>query len=34
MPSIPLWIDVPVAVFGVLLFGAIGIAGFMKRAID
>jgi len=34
IPSIPLWIDIPVALAGVLLFGAIGIWGFMKRAID
>ncbi|HEX3790190.1 MAG TPA: ABC transporter permease [Pseudonocardiaceae bacterium] len=34
LSSIPLWIDFPAAAFAVLLFGAIGIAGFHKRAID
>ncbi|WP_199432530.1 ABC transporter permease [Qaidamihabitans albus] len=32
--SIPLWIDVPVAIGAIALFGAIGIKGFMRRALD
>jgi ABC-2 type transport system permease protein len=32
--SIPLWIDIPVAIVACLVFGAIGIFGFMRRAID
>lgn len=34
VPSIPLWIDVPVALAGLLIFGAIGIKGFLHRALD
>lgn len=34
VPSIPLWIDIPVVVFGCLLFGTIGCRGFLRRAID
>lgn len=34
MDSIPLWIDVPVAVAATLVFGGIGIWGFMRRALD
>jgi ABC-2 type transport system permease protein len=32
--SIPLWIDVPAVVAACLIFGSIGIFGFMRRAID
>jgi ABC-2 type transport system permease protein len=32
--SIPLWIDLPVILLGCLVFGAIGIKGFMNRALD
>ena len=32
--SIPLWIDVPVVVFACLVFGAIGVLGFIRRSID
>jgi ABC-2 type transport system permease protein len=32
--SIPLWIDIPVGVAACLIFGAIGIWGFMRRAVD
>jgi ABC-2 type transport system permease protein len=32
--SIPLWIDIPVVILGILVFGTIGIKGFMRRALD
>jgi ABC-2 type transport system permease protein len=32
--SLPLWLDLLVIVFACLLFGAIGVWGFMRRAID
>jgi ABC-2 type transport system permease protein len=34
IPSIPLWIDIPVVVFGCLLFGFVGCRGFLRRAMD
>lgn len=34
LPSIPLWIDVLVAIAACVVFGAIGIKGFMRRALD
>lgn len=32
--SIPLWIDLPVVVVGSVVFGALGVRGFLGRAID
>jgi ABC-2 type transport system permease protein len=34
LPSIPLWLDVLAAVAACLIFGTIGIWGFMRRAVD
>ncbi|HEX9336417.1 MAG TPA: ABC transporter permease [Pseudonocardiaceae bacterium] len=34
LPSLPLWLDVAAAVLAILIFGGIGIWGFMRRAID
>lgn len=34
VPSIPLWISVPASVLALLIFGAIGVWGFLRRAID
>ncbi|HEX3591673.1 MAG TPA: ABC transporter permease [Pseudonocardiaceae bacterium] len=34
LPSLPIWLDVLAAVAACLIFGGIGIWGFMKRAID
>lgn len=34
LPSIPLWLDVLAVVAAILIFGGIGIWGFMRRAID
>jgi ABC-2 type transport system permease protein len=32
--SIPLWIDVPAGFLALLIFGGVGIWGFMRRAVD
>ncbi|SFB59771.1 ABC-2 type transport system permease protein [Amycolatopsis marina] len=32
--SIPLWLDVPIILLALVIFGAIGIKGFMRRALD
>jgi ABC-2 type transport system permease protein len=34
VPSIPLWLDVPLLVVGCLVFGVIGVAGFVRRSRD
>ncbi len=34
VPSIPLWIDIPAGFLALLIFGGIGIWGFMRRAVD
>lgn len=34
VPSIPLWIDLLAMVAALVVFGAIGIKGFMRRALD
>jgi ABC-2 type transport system permease protein len=34
LPSIPLWLDVLAVIAAILIFGGIGIWGFMRRAID
>jgi ABC-2 type transport system permease protein len=34
VPSIPLWIDLSAATLAIIVFGGIGIAGFMRRALD
>ena len=34
LPSLPLWLDTSAAVLAILIFGGVGIWGFMRRAID
>ncbi|MGH3621076.1 MAG: ABC transporter permease, partial [Sciscionella sp.] len=34
LPSIPLWIDVLALLASLVVFGTIGIKGFMRRALD
>jgi ABC-2 type transport system permease protein len=34
VPSIPLWLDLSAVLAAILIFGGVGIAGFMRRAID